>query len=70
MVAYRYQRGVWRTKGAYCVAEPSLELIRRAQRGERDALEQLVISQKQYIYSIAIGTDRNARGCDGDRHRH
>jgi len=54
MVAYRYQRGVWHTKGAYCVAEPSLELIRRAQRGERDALEQLVISQKQYIYSIAM----------------
>lgn len=36
------------------MAEPSLELIRRAQRGERDALEQLVISQKQYIYSIAM----------------
>jgi RNA polymerase sigma-70 factor (ECF subfamily) len=36
------------------VAEPSLELIRRAQSGERDALEQLVISQKQYIYSIAM----------------
>jgi len=41
-------------KECICVAEPSLELIRRAQSGERDALEQLVISQKQYIYSIAM----------------
>lgn len=36
------------------MAEPSLALIQRAQYGERDALEQLVISQRQYIYSIAM----------------
>jgi len=36
------------------VAEPSPELIRKAQRGDRDALEQIVISQQRYIYSIAM----------------
>lgn len=41
------------------MAEPSLELIRQAQRGNRDALEQLVISQQRYIYSIAMSIFHN-----------
>lgn len=36
------------------MAEPSLALIRRAQNGDRDALNELVISQQQYVYSIAM----------------
>jgi RNA polymerase sigma-70 factor (ECF subfamily) len=36
------------------LAEPSLALIRRAQNGDRDALNELVISQQQYVYSIAM----------------
>ncbi|MEY3989340.1 MAG: hypothetical protein RI985_421 [Chloroflexota bacterium] len=36
------------------MAEPALTLIRRAQNGDRDALNELVISQQQYVYSIAM----------------
>jgi RNA polymerase sigma-70 factor (ECF subfamily) len=36
------------------LAEPSLALIRRAQNGDRDALNELVISQQQYVYSVAM----------------
>jgi RNA polymerase sigma-70 factor, ECF subfamily len=36
------------------VAEPSAELISRAQAGEPDALTQLVLSQQHYVYSIAM----------------
>ncbi len=36
------------------MAEPSLALIRRAQNGDRDALNELVISQQQYVYSVAM----------------
>lgn len=40
--------------GSVTVAEPSAELIRRAQAGEPEALTQLVASQQQYVYSIAM----------------
>ena len=36
------------------MAEPSRELIARAQQGEPQALSQLVLSQQHYIYSIAM----------------
>jgi RNA polymerase sigma-70 factor (ECF subfamily) len=36
------------------VAEPSAELIQRAQRGEPEALTQLVLTQQHYVYSIAM----------------
>jgi RNA polymerase sigma-70 factor (ECF subfamily) len=41
------------------VAEPSPELIRLAQRSDLDALNQLVITQQQYVFSIAMGIFRN-----------
>jgi RNA polymerase sigma-70 factor, ECF subfamily len=36
------------------VAEPSAEMIRRAQTGDPEALTQLIVSQQHYIYSIAM----------------
>jgi len=36
------------------VAEPSRELLARAQHGEPQALSQLVLGQQHYIYSIAM----------------
>jgi RNA polymerase sigma-70 factor, ECF subfamily len=36
------------------LAEPSAEIIRRAQAGEPEALTQLVLTQQQYVYSIAM----------------
>jgi RNA polymerase sigma-70 factor (ECF subfamily) len=36
------------------LAEPSSDLIQRAQAGDQDALTQLVLSQQHYIYSIAM----------------
>jgi RNA polymerase sigma-70 factor (ECF subfamily) len=36
------------------LAEPSPELIRRAQGGEPEALTQLVLTQQHYVYSIAM----------------
>lgn len=36
------------------MAEPSSELIQRAQAGDADALTQLVLSQQHYVYSIAM----------------
>lgn len=36
------------------MAEPSRELIARAQTGEPQALSQLVLSQQHYVYSIAM----------------
>ncbi|HWQ14220.1 MAG TPA: sigma-70 family RNA polymerase sigma factor [Roseiflexaceae bacterium] len=36
------------------MAEPSAEIIRRAQAGDPEALTQLVLSQQQYVYSIAM----------------
>jgi RNA polymerase sigma-70 factor, ECF subfamily len=41
------------------VAEPSAEIIKRAQQGEHDALSQLVLSQQQYVYSIAMSVLKN-----------
>lgn len=41
------------------MAEPSLALIRRAQNGDHDALNELVISQQQYVYSIAMSVLHN-----------
>jgi len=36
------------------VAEPSLELIRKAQRGHHDAFNDIVLSQQRYVYSLAM----------------
>jgi len=36
------------------LAEPSADIIRRAQAGDPDALTQLVLTQQQYVYSIAM----------------
>jgi RNA polymerase sigma-70 factor (ECF subfamily) len=36
------------------MAEPSYELVRRAQRGDRAAMGALVQSQQSYVYSIAL----------------
>lgn len=46
-------------KGALSVAEPTPELIKRAQLGESAAFEELVLSQQQYIFSVAMGVLRN-----------
>ena len=36
------------------MAEPSLDIIRRAQAGDSEALTQLILSQQHYVYSIAM----------------
>lgn len=36
------------------LAEPSADIIRRAQAGDPEALTQLVLTQQQYVYSIAM----------------
>ena len=36
------------------MAEPSAEMIRRAQAGDPEALTQLIVSQQHYVYSIAM----------------
>ena len=41
------------------MAEPSLDLIQRAQAGESDALTQLIVSQQHYVYSIAMSVLKN-----------
>lgn len=41
------------------MAEPSAELVRRAQVGEESALVALVQSQQTYVYSIALGIMHN-----------
>jgi RNA polymerase sigma-70 factor (ECF subfamily) len=41
------------------VAEPSIELIRRAQAGDSDALTQIIIGQQHYVYSIAMSVLKN-----------
>src|SRR5215218_1589823 len=41
------------------VAEPSADMIRRAQAGEGDALTQLIMSQQHYVYSIAMSVLKN-----------
>ncbi len=44
---------------AHTMAEPSAELVRRAQAGEESALVALVQSQQTYVYSIALGIMHN-----------
>lgn len=41
------------------MAEPSHELIRRAQAGDREALSQIIIGQQHYVYSIAMSVLKN-----------
>lgn len=41
------------------MAEPSAELIRRAQANEPEALTQLVLTQQHYVYSIAMSVLKN-----------
>lgn len=41
------------------MAEPSAEIIQRAQAGDRDALSQLILSQQHYVYSIAMSVLKN-----------
>jgi len=41
------------------VAEPSADIIRRAQAGDSDALTQLIVSQQHYVYSIAMSVLKN-----------
>lgn len=46
-------------KRGFLVAEPSRELIARAQTGDPAALTQLISSQQQYVYSIAMSVLKN-----------
>ncbi len=41
------------------MAEPSPELIRRAQRGNHDAFNDIILSQQRYVYSLAMRVFRN-----------
>ena len=41
------------------MAEPSADMIRRAQAGDTDALTQLILSQQYYVYSIAMSVLKN-----------
>ncbi|MGC8874032.1 MAG: RNA polymerase sigma factor [Chloroflexia bacterium] len=41
------------------MAEPAPEVVRRAQAGDEAALTELVRSQQNYVYSIALGIFRN-----------
>lgn len=41
------------------MAEPSPELIRRAQRGNHDAFNDIILSQQRYVYSLAMRIFRN-----------
>ncbi|GAC1359895.1 MAG: sigma-70 family RNA polymerase sigma factor [Herpetosiphon sp.] len=41
------------------MAEPTLECIRLAQRGEPSAVAELITSQQQYVYSIAMSVLHN-----------
>jgi RNA polymerase sigma-70 factor (ECF subfamily) len=41
------------------VAEPSADIIRRAQAGDTEALAQLIMSQQHYVYSIAMSVLKN-----------
>ena len=45
--------------GGSTVAEPSVDIIRRAQAGEPEALTQLILSQQHYVYSIAMSVLKN-----------
>lgn len=41
------------------MAEPSADIIQRAQAGDREALTQLIVSQQHYVYSIAMSVLKN-----------
>jgi RNA polymerase sigma-70 factor, ECF subfamily len=41
-------------EGVITVAEPSADIIRRAQAGDSEAMTQLIVSQQHYVYSIAM----------------
>jgi len=41
------------------VAEPSADIIRRAQAGDPEALTQLIMGQQHYVYSIAMSVLKN-----------
>lgn len=41
------------------MAEPSADLVRRAQAGDRDALTQIIIGQQHYVYSVAMSVLKN-----------
>jgi RNA polymerase sigma-70 factor (ECF subfamily) len=41
------------------VAEPAADIIRRGQAGDPEALTQLVLTQQQYVYSIAMSVLRD-----------
>jgi RNA polymerase sigma-70 factor (ECF subfamily) len=41
------------------VAEPSADIIRRAQAGDPEALTQLIVGQQHYVYSIAMSVLKN-----------
>jgi len=46
-------------RGVTTVAEPSADIICRAQAGDPDALTQLIVSQQHYVYSIAMSVLKN-----------
>ena len=41
------------------MAEPSADIIRQAQAGDRDAFAQIVLTQQHYVYSIAMSVLKN-----------
>lgn len=41
------------------MAEPSVDLVKRAQSGRAEALVELVQSQQRFVYSVAMGVMRN-----------
>src|SRR3989337_1435449 len=41
-------------KGAFTVADPTSECVRRAQAGDPAAITELIQSQQHYVYSIAM----------------
>jgi len=41
------------------MAEPAVQVVRRAQAGDEAALTELLLSQQNYVYSIAMGIFRN-----------
>lgn len=41
------------------MAEPSIDIIRRAQSGDPEALTHLIVSQQHYVYSIAMSVLKN-----------
>jgi RNA polymerase sigma-70 factor, ECF subfamily len=52
-------RAIRHDKGEQTVAEPSADIIRRAQAGDREAMTQLIASQQHYVYSIAMSVLKN-----------